>query len=32
MPNFYRGDLGSMTGVAMSTEDGMTTLAGGVAD
>jgi hypothetical protein len=32
MPRFFRGDLSSMTGVAMSTEDGMTSLAGGVSD
>ncbi|MDX6231858.1 MAG: hypothetical protein QOH68_826, partial [Nocardioidaceae bacterium] len=32
MPQFYRPDLVSMTGVAMSTEDGMSQLAGGVAD
>ncbi len=32
MPEFFRGDLASMTGVAMSTENGMVHLAGGVAD
>ena len=32
MPKFFRGDLASMTGVAMSTEDGMASLAGGVSD
>ena len=32
MPEFFRPDLVSMTGVAMSTEDGMAELAGGVAD
>ena len=32
MPEFFRPDLVNMTGVAMSTEDGMSHLAGGVAD
>jgi hypothetical protein len=32
MPEFYRPDLASMTSVAMSTEDGLSHLAGGVAD
>ena len=32
MPQFYREDLVNMTGVAMSTEDGMVDMAGGVAN
>ena len=32
MPEFFRPDLVNMTGVAMSTENGMANLAGGVAD
>ena len=32
MPRFYRRDLAAMTGVAMSTEGGMTDLAGGMSD
>ncbi len=32
LPRFFRPDLAAMTSVAMSTEDGMTGLAGGVAD
>ena len=32
MPVFYRNDLASMTGVAMSSQDGMTSMAEGVSD
>ena len=32
MPRFFRPDLASMTSVAMSTEDGMAQMAGGVSD